>query len=256
MSEARYLYCIADSSEELNLGKIGIDESQVYTIPYQDMSAVVHNCNAEPYKSEQKEQIKAWIISHQKVVDTASEKFGTVLPTSFDTIIKGDQGKSPEENMKDWLKDNHENLKQKMDKVKGRAEYGVQIFWEPKLIGEKLTNENEEIQRINQQIKKKGAGAAYLYRQKIENILKKEVEKKADAIFKGFYERIKIGVDDIRVEKTKSTSGGEMLMNLSCLANKFQAKNLGVALEEINKLKGFSVRFTGPWPPYSFVSPG
>jgi len=28
---------------------------------------------------------------------------------------------------------------------------------------------------------------------------------------------------------------------------------LGDELEKINNLKGFSVRFTGPWPPYSFV---
>jgi len=25
-------------------------------------------------------------------------------------------------------------------------------------------------------------------------------------------------------------------------------------LEEINNMEGFSVRFSGPWPPYSFVA--
>jgi len=31
-------------------------------------------------------------------------------------------------------------------------------------------------------------------------------------------------------------------------------RELGEELDEINKMQGFSVRFTGPWPPYSFVS--
>jgi hypothetical protein len=45
----------------------------------------------------------------------------------------------------------------------------------------------------------------------------------------------------------------QMLLNLSCLLFKEKSKILGEELEKINHLKGFFVRFTGPWPPYSFV---
>ena len=41
--EARYLYCIADSAEKVNFGNVGIESSEVYTIPYEDLCAVVHN---------------------------------------------------------------------------------------------------------------------------------------------------------------------------------------------------------------------
>ncbi len=50
--EARYLYCIADSAEKVNFDNIGIEDSEAYTIPYEDLCAVVHNCPPEPYKSE------------------------------------------------------------------------------------------------------------------------------------------------------------------------------------------------------------
>jgi hypothetical protein len=43
-------------------------------------------------------------------------------------------------------------------------------------------------------------------------------------------------------------------MNLSCLVDGDKSKDLGEELEAIDKMEGFSVRFTGPWPPYSFVS--
>ncbi|MBU4501463.1 MAG: GvpL/GvpF family gas vesicle protein, partial [Nanoarchaeota archaeon] len=81
-------------------------------------------------------------------------------------------------------------------------------------------------------------------------LLKKEIEKSADKEFKQLYNHIKGFTDDIKVEKLKEAN---MLLNLSCLVYKDKLKELGASLDKINKSKEFSVRFTGPWPPYSFV---
>jgi len=62
----RYLYCIADSSEAVSLGNIGIEENEVYSIPYKDLCAVIHNCPATPYESEDKEIVKEWGHSASK----------------------------------------------------------------------------------------------------------------------------------------------------------------------------------------------
>lgn len=260
-TDARYIYCIVPmnrDNKEVNSGKIGIENSEVYTVPYQDLCAVVHNCKPEPYKSENDKQVKGWIMAHEKVVETALEKFGNVLPLGFDTIVKGDEKHSAEENLKKWLKKDYENLKKKMEKVKGRAEYGVQISWDPKIISARLIQENKEFKDLEQEIKSKSKGLAYMYRQKLEDMLKKEMEKEADRCFKDFYARINKHCNDIRVEKVKKIKGKQMLMNLSCLAyrnkkNEYQASLLGEELEKINNMVGFEVRFTGPWPPYSFV---
>ena len=254
MNEARYLYCIAEGNEKITLGNIGIEDSEVYTIPYEDLGAVVHNCLPEPYKSEDNEVMKKWVMAHQKVVDTAWERFGTVLPLGFDTIIKGEEGVAPDENLKKWLKGDYENLTQKMAKLKDRAEFGVQVFWDPKIISEWVIEKSPEIKKLSEEIKSKSKGLAYMYKQKVENLLKKELEKEADKFFKVFYEQIKSCVDQIKVEKTKKNEEDkQMLLNFSCLLFKGESKILGEELEKINHLKGFFVRFTGPWPPYSFV---
>ena len=254
IAEARYLYCIVEGNEKITLGNIGIEGSRVYTIPYQDLCAVVHNCPPEPYKSEDKEKVKLWLTTHEKVVEVAWEKFGTVLPLGFDTIIRGEEGGEPDENMKNWLQEDYENLKEKMDKVRDKAEYGVQIFWDPKIIGEGLIKTNEEIRKIDQDIKSRPRGIAYMHKQKLEGLLKKEMEKKANQCFKDFYKRIRQHVDDIKVEKTKKVDKKkQMLMNLSCLIYKNKSKELGEELEKIDKMEEFSIRFTGPWPPYSFT---
>lgn len=254
MAEGRYIYCIVENSKEEDLGNIGLGGSKVYTIPYQDISAVVHNCPAKPYESEDNEVLKAWVIAHEKVVERAWEKLGTVLPLGFDIIIKADEEKYPEEIVKDWLRGDYQNLKDKLDKVKGKAEYGVQISWDTKVISHVLIEKDEELNKLSEEIKSKPKGAAYMYKQKLEKLLRGRLEREAERYFKEFYGRIKECTDEIRMEKLKKEEEPrQMLMNVSCLADKKDVKALGDELDKINNGEGIFVRFTGPWPPYSFV---
>jgi len=250
----RYLYCVADSGERVSVGPIGIDGNNVYTIPYQDICAVVHECPAEPYQSTDREVVNSWVLAHQKVVDEAWERWGTVLPLAFDTIVMDKDGVGAEENIRNWLQNDYDNLKSKMDKVRGRAEYGVQIFWEPQVIAQYLVDSSPEIRQLEEEMKSKPKGIAYLYKQKLENALKRELESKADQCFRVFYQGIRGYVDSIVVEKTKpGDQNTQMIINLSCLLPRDKTAELGEELHKINSMEGFSVRFTGPWPPYSFV---
>lgn len=248
----RYLYCVADRGERTSLGNIGIEGKEIYTVPYKDLSAVVHQCPDEPYRSEDGEKVKKWVTIHQEVMDIAWKRFGTILPSSFDTIIRGET--DPEENITNWLKEDYDNLKRKMEKVRGKAEYGVQIFWDPRLIAKIITEKSPEIKKLDKEMESKSKGVAYIYRQKLENTLKKEIESKADEYFIDFYNRIKNHVEDLKVEKTKkSDQEKQMIINLSCLSDRHNYKKLGEELERIHEMEGISVRFTGPWPPYNFV---
>jgi len=252
--EGMYLYCIADSNEKVNLGEIGIENSEVYTLPYQEISAVVHNCGSRPYESEDKDMVKNWVMTHQKVVDSAWQRFGAVLPLAFDTIIIGEEDTNPDENMKKWLQKDYEKLKEKLNKVKGKAEYGIQILWDPKVMVEKIALDTPEIKNLKEELKSKSPGTAYLYEEKIKNLLRKEMEKKADEYFKDFYSRIKKETFDVHIDKTKKVDEElQMLMNLSCLVIKENVEKLGEVLEKIKKETDFVIRFTGPWPPYSFA---
>ena len=252
--EGRYLYCIADSGERADLGPIGIQDSQVNTIPFRDICAVVHTCPAEAYQSADDEVVKEWVLIHQKVVDAAWERWGTVIPLSFDTIVNGQMAQDAEEKVRDWLEEEYPSLKAKMGRIRGAAEYGVQISWDPALIARSLTETNQELARLDAEMRSKPRGAAYMYKEKLASLLKKEMEAKADECFKDFYRRIMVHVDAIVVEKTKKADGDkQMIMNLSCLVNKGRVAALGEELGRINGREEFFVRFTGPWPPYSFV---
>jgi len=256
-AEGNYLYGVADGGEQTSLGKIGIEGHEVYTIPYQDLCAVVHKCPAQPYTMEDQAVLQQWVITHHHVVHLAWERFGTILPSGFGTIIKSDEGGDPQETVRAWLRQEYESLQKKIERVRGKAEYGVQIFWDPKIIAEMLMEESPHLKTLSEQVKAKPKGAAYLYQQRLERALKVEIEVEAAAYVKDFYQRIKKQVDDLWVEKPKKMDNEkQMLLNLSCLVDRERYKALGEELEKIEQIDGFSVRFTGPWPPYSFVSSG
>ena len=246
VKKGRYVYCIIECGEKISFGKIGIDDNEVYTIPYKNISAVVHDCSFEPYKGDE-ERVKSYVLKHQEVIDKVMEKFGTALPMSFDVIVKG------EENVKKWLKKEYEKFKEKLNKFKGKIEVGVQIFWDMKIMAEKITKTSNEIKRLKEEMESKPKDMAYFYKMKIENVLKREMEKKADIIFREFYDKIRKHAEDIRVEKLKEDKEKQMLMNLSLLIDKGRIEEIGRVLAKIKKMKGFEARFTGPWPPYSFV---
>ena len=59
----------------------------------------------------------------------------------------------------------------------------------------------------------------------------------------------------VAVNKAKRPADGkQMLLNLSLLVRKENVSSLGQVLDAIQAEEGVEVRFTGPWPPYSFVA--
>jgi len=253
----RYVYGIAKGSSNLMLGPIGLDGRDVYTIPYLDIIAIVHDCPSKPYQSSDDEVVKSWVKNHQKVLDAAKERFGTIIPMGFDTIFQPkDNVTAPEQVVKDWLKENHERLRTIMERVEGKDEYVVQVSYEPGVIAEQVSEQSEEIRRLKEDMAAaKAPGAVYLYRQKLEKALRAETDRLADRWFRDFFEKIKSHTDDIVVERTKKLDKNKaMLLNLSCLIARDKVAGLGEELEKIEHEEGFSVHFSGPWPPYSFVA--
>lgn len=255
-NKGRYVYGISAGDKEIRLGPIGIDGSEVYTIPCGDISAIVHSCSTGPYQSTDEETVRNWVRTHQGVLDTAGKRLGVVIPLGFDTILESrDDVASPDRVVRDWLKLDYARLREVLVKIEGKNEYAVQVSYEPGLIVRQIVEQSREVRTIKEEMADKSPGMAYIYRQKLEKIVGVETGRLADEWFSDFYGRIKKYSDDIVIEKTKKLSNGKvMLLNLSCLVAGEKVDCLGKELEKISSMDGLSVHFSGPWPPYSFVA--
>ena len=96
-----------------------------------------------------------------------------------------------------------------------------------------------------------------MLKKKLEQGRQLEKQLVIDKYAKDLYAQIEKLVNDVKIGSTSKEvpekwKGKQMILNVTCLAHKDKVENLGNLLGSF-KNEGFAVRFTGPWPPYSFV---
>lgn len=250
-----YIYCIAKGDREELLYLHGIGGAPVWALAYQEFVVIAQECKPKPFASEDQKVLADWLLIHQNIVDLAWERYETIIPFGFDTIIVPTNGKSARQNLNDWLEKESAELERKLEYLKNKAEYGVQVIWDPTAILPRIREQDAEIQHLEKEIRSKPAGVAYLLQKRLEDLIRQRLETAADMYFKAFYQQIRECVEDIRVEKVrKEELPKQMILNVSCLQKREETAAIGAVLEKIGQIPSFDVRFTGPWPPYSFVS--
>jgi len=253
-TDAVYVYCVAHSRAHWLLGPIGLDRNMVYTVPHEGLCCVVHSCKAKPYQSDDPQAVEGWVVAHQRVVKTAMEAFDAALPMAFNMIVHDGPNGSAIHSLKGWLAEKRDDFSARLEELAGKAEYGVQVFWDRQAVIEALTERQPELRDLRDEARAKPKGQAYMLRQRLAKAARAAIESQANQYVEAFYSQIGQCVAKARVERLKRVnSGKQMLLNLSCLMEKDNTA-LGRALEKIREIDGISVRFTGPWPPYSFVS--
>lgn len=248
-----YLYSIVKTDSEQNLGSIGVNDNSIYTIVYRDIAAAVHFSETKPEPAKDEQQAKEWIFSHNYAIDKLTEKFNTVLPFSFGCIAQGD-----DETIRSWMQKNYESFKSELERLSNTAEYLVQIFYDPKVLADKVLQENPELQALNAKIDGGSKGKSYILKkqfdvrqdQAIMSELSKLGAEFGNAIYKNVVEMIHEEKNFHVPEKYK---GKKSVIVLSCLISNESVESLGHVLDQINQREGFAVRFTGPWAPFSFV---
>lgn len=246
--EGRYIYCVADGNEEISLGSIGIEGSEVYTVPFDGLSAVVHDTLAEMPDCREREKLVGWAVSHQDVVHAAWRKFGTILPVRFHTVIRGGA-----DNLKGWLEGNLAGLRKSLGRLRDREEYGVQVFRDDDTVAARLLDTSPYLIGLKAKAEG-GTGAAYLHGQLLDKALKREMSRAAQGHFEIIYQRIDDLAERVIIEEVKAADDRiRMIMNLSLLVHRDRREELKEEMESVNLTEGIAVRLTGPWPPYSFV---
>jgi len=250
--EARYVYSVAKTAIKENLGEIGIEKREVFTIPYKDIAAVVHSCPPQAYDTKDRARAEEWILEHSYVIDQAMKRFGSVLPFSFDVILKGDDSA-----IAMWLEKNYKILRENIENVQGKAEYTIQIYYHYDDLAGKILEDDAELDGIKTRIGKESKGMAYLLQKKLDQKLKSLVSQKAASLAESSLSRIRSSVDELKTDGRRRTAENykslSLLASYTCLVRNDMVARLGEILDEINCQEGFRVRFTGPWAPFSFV---
>lgn len=253
VASACYVYGVVEVGVEPPPVCEGLGGSPVFLITQANLGAIVHDCRPRAYSSDDLGLVKDWVEAHNRVLDTFMQRY-TVVPHTFNTIIHDKGSGEPEAVVREWLAREASVLRTHIERLRGKAEYGIQILWDSAKAIEWLAETDVEVQQAKKQVETSSPGAAYMYREKLQRILRSKMETAAATVCAQIISEVRESCCDIRVEKNKRPESGLiMIANWSCLVRADQVEPLGEVLDRAAAKPGFQVRYTGPWPAYSFV---
>lgn len=247
-SSGLYLYCIAaerPGSEPLAVSAPALDGSAVQVISTSGLLVVAHSCPAEPYQGSA-DAVRNWIFAHNNVVTDVWEQTGTVLPMAFDSIVSADGERDAELVLDQWVADHRDQLTTMLAELAGKVELGVRVFYSDPVAA---ITERQPTPR----------GRDYFQSQLLKRREAADRQLRLDAEVNRIVEGLGLLADSIRVNAPGAgiqgegeESGARELLSVSLLVDRDKVKDVGAFLDGVEE-GGYRVRFTGPWPPYSFA---
>jgi len=255
--DGRYLYCVVDveTGDPDAFGATGVDDEPVRVVAANGVGAVVHGCETV-YDSEDPRQVQRWLLAHQRVVDEAATAFGTPLPFRFDTILRGD-----DEAVADWLRAQRDELAGHLGDLAGYSEYRVVVTWDEAALAAAVADD-DELADLRERVEAAGEGKQFLLEKQLEQRRRErrraETEALADEV-DGKVEPLVRAYERLGDRQSASVAAGsddedaEVVTRVALLAHEDRVDAVGDRLDEVAAADGVEVRFTGPWPPYTFA---
>lgn len=268
IDEGRYLYCVVRADAGAGLETTGVDGEPVSVVVNDGIGAVVHACD-EIYDSADLAQLRRWLVRHQTVVDEAGQAFGTPIPFRFDTILRGD-----DDAVREWLRTERDTLEQALSGLADHWEYRVEVVEVNPIDEETLIESDDRLRELEERIGNADEGTAYLLEKKFDERLAERRAARRESLTAGVQERLTGEVREVHaLERSPNASlneevtgssarssgdaggsdGGETLCRLTLLAHEDDESAIGSILDDVAATDGLEVRFTGPWPPYTFA---
>ena len=243
--EGRYIYGIIGTSQRREFGPIGIGErgNVVYTLPYQNLAAIVSRSPLVKYPVTRDNS-----MAHIKVLERAMEEY-TVLPVRFCTIAEEE-----EIIIEKVLKTRYQEFIDLLRGMEGKLELGVRARWtDLNAIFAEVVEENQEIKAIKEALLgERNEQRKYAGKIKIGQLVQKALEEKKKREAEELLETLR----PLSLDCKENRIYGDMnLVNAAFLISRKMEKEFDHKMRELEKAYGERKRlkYIGPIAPYNFV---
>ncbi|WP_254545007.1 gas vesicle protein GvpL [Halomarina pelagica] len=272
LDEGRYLYCAvrtgddgrgedegnggdgADGGGRSPLDASGIDDEPVFLIETDGVGFVVHE-RAEPYDADDPTLVRRWLLAHQRVIDAAGERFGTPIPFRFDTLARGD-----DDGVRELIDERREAFVDALDDLRGHWEYRIEVVSDPEAVEAAVLDEDDDLAALRERVEGAEGGTRHLLEKQYEQRLARARRARGGDRTDALAARLDDHAREVRaLPRDRQTAGlverddGDTLARLAVLASEAGADAIGGVLDDVAVEPGVEVRYTGPWPPYTFA---
>ena len=251
-TEMLYVYAIVPGGD-YTPAVTGIDGSALQVIGRDaGPKAVVHRHTGGPFDGPD-DDVRRWVLEHSEVIDDAWQSAAAILPVSFNVIVRSDPDTEATagEQLQHWLDDSADTLAKRLEELRDTSELRVELSLDRGLLEEV----DAEVGGMKAEMEGRPAGVRRLLEKRLEKTEKELVDRAADGIYPEV--RARIASHCLDIEEYRSTNrepGLTPVLMASCLVRSTEVTALGAELTALQKEQpALSIRFLGPWPPYSFA---
>jgi hypothetical protein len=239
----KHIYGIINSGKEI----LPTDnEFGIYTMPYEDISAVVDDSEITDYTHIPASMAAQRLGRHQVVIEKVMKDFN-IIPMRMDTFLL-----SADEVLQALAK-GKALIKKIFNKIRNRIEMDVTASWSDINMMIKEVAEEEEIKTLKEALLDKEEGVTTDEQIKIGFLIKSYLSKRK-------MECARIILDSVKAvsesHKSFECAGDAMIISLACLINKDMQTYFETKLEDLSNKFEDKVKFrcVGPLPVYSFYT--
>jgi hypothetical protein len=241
-SRGKYVYCVIYGDKPLSFGPLGIglDPTDVHTVNYKDIAAVVSDTAIAVH-----EPTRANVLAHERVNETVMRDH-TVIPMSFGTVFK------TRDDIHELLRSAYDAFKDVLVKMEDKLEFGLKVLWDRDMIIKELESDNEDIRRLKGEITSQ-KGSTYFARMQYGRLVDGALQQRSERYVHDIFEALRpVSV----ASRANKPIGDRMIMNAAFLVERDKTKSFDDQISEIAKKyeNKLSFLYTGPWPPYNFVN--
>jgi len=249
-----YIYGILNSNASLHLSipkdlLLGESESNgvVYTIPHQDISALVRDSEIVDYTHMRKDILARFLIGHQTVIERVMTPQTTIIPMRLGTFAQD------ETEVRDILSKGYNLIKEIFERISDKIEIDFVASWSDFNSIIKEAGEEKEIKEFKEKLLSNPKGITVDDQMKIGSMLKKALDERRDKFAKEIQDNLKTFCVDF---KTHELMDDKMVVNIAFLVDKDKREDFDKKVEELNAKfnEKLNFRCVGPLPPYSFYT--
>jgi hypothetical protein len=264
-SQAFYVYCIGEREALAGLVEGEMPDaiesrSRLEMINAGDLSSIASGVPLADY-GEQALQARlndpAWTalraMRHERVVEYFAAR-ASVIPLRFGTIYLR------RKRIEQMLGERQSELRGIIDRLRGREEWGVNIYFSRAKLIEAVTSLSPRLRELHARAAQAKPGQGYLMRKKIDAMRADEARLEIRRVVAEIEAALALaskGAARLRVLKDEASEYGDVAARLCFLVEKDRFEEFRSAAEALaaeHADSGFKLELTGPWPAYNFAS--
>ncbi len=235
----------------------GIADSTVRAVADGDIAAIVSSIAADEYDADTIERLAgdpAWLapraLRHDSVVNAVSDR-SPVVPLPM-WVLFGNDGA-----VRAMLRVRQTELLAALDAVTGAREYGVRIVVDARALENAARELDTELREVERSMTTASPGQAYLLKRKLAERSKGAVRSVAAQIAHSSHERLAAMARAATTRQLNVIEAPGVILDASYLVENERYDDFRRELTDLVATYGAGgckFDFTGPWPPYHFVS--